>query len=97
LRYDNTWIHGNGRPAIYDTYSFHYEHDGVLQRGTIADQGTDGFDNDTPPNGVDDIGERETMPPYPTPLRGIKVRIRVYEPDVRQVREVSVYHSFVPE
>src|SRR5690606_5159564 len=78
----------------FDTYSFHYEHDGLPTASD--DKGTNGFDDDGI-NGVDDIGERETMPPYPAPLRGIKVRIRCYEPDVRQVREVSVYHSFVPE
>ena len=30
-------------------------------------------------------------------VRGIEVRIRVYEPDSRQIREVSIRQSFVPE
>jgi hypothetical protein len=94
-------------PAIYDTGSFHYEHDGIDQDdggSGLVDEGTNGFDDDTPmstdpghPNAVDDPGEFEASPPYPVPLRGMKVRIRVYEPDTRQIREVSVVHSFVPE
>jgi prepilin-type N-terminal cleavage/methylation domain-containing protein len=44
----------------------------------------------------DDPGELETSPPYPWPLRGIEVRIRCYEPSSRQVRQVTVRHTFVP-
>ena len=40
--------------------------------------------------------ERETSPPYPVPLRAVKVVLRTYERDARQIREVSVTHSFVP-
>jgi hypothetical protein len=91
----------NGGAATYDTWSYHYENDGVDQHGdSKKDQGTDGFDNDTSGAGfgiVDDPGERETSPPYPVPLRGIKIRIRCYEPDARQVHEVNVVESFVPQ
>jgi len=88
--------------ATYDTWSYHYEHDGLDQDGDgNIDQGTDGFDNDPmgqPGYGVvDDPGERETSPPYPVPLRGIKIKIRCYEPDARQVHEVDVVESFVPQ
>ncbi len=41
-------------------------------------------------------GERETLPPFPVPLRGLQVRIRVYEPDSRQVRQVTVTQDFMP-
>lgn len=44
----------------------------------------------------DDPGELETLPPYRFPLRGIEIRIRCYEPSSRQVRQVTVRHSFVP-
>jgi type II secretory pathway pseudopilin PulG len=47
--------------------------------------------------GVDDMGERETSPPYPTPLRGVQVRLRVYESDSRQMREVTIRQHLVPE
>jgi hypothetical protein len=60
------------------------------------DEGTNGFDDDGL-NGVDDPGERETSPPYDIPLRGLQVRLRAYERDSRQVREVSVKQHFVPE
>jgi hypothetical protein len=50
-------------------------------------------------NGVEDPaeypGETETQPPYPYPLRGIEVRIRCYEPSSRQVRQVTIRHTFV--
>jgi len=45
---------------------------------------------------ADDDGELETLPPYRFPLRGIEIRIRCYEPSSRQVRQVTVRHSFVP-
>lgn len=45
----------------------------------------------------DDPGELETSPPYPYPLRGIEVRIRCYEPSSRQVRQVTVRQTFVPQ
>ena len=47
--------------------------------------------------GPDDVGERETVPPYDKPLRGLQVVLRLYERDSRQVRQVSVNQSFVPE
>ena len=83
---------------VYDTWSLGYEADGIDQDGNgIVDQGTDGLDSTTPPDGViDDAGERETSAPYPYPLRGIEVRIRCYEPTSRQIRQVTVRHTFVP-
>ena len=91
-------------PAVYDTWSYHYENDGINQdsawqtsaaawQSNTIDQGANGLDDDNA-NGVDDRGERETSPPYDAPLRGVKVILRVYEPDSRQIRESSVTHSF---
>jgi hypothetical protein len=90
----------------YDTWSLHYERDGRFYQngvymatppaGRAPDEGFDGFDNDGA-NGVDDMGERQTSPPYPVPLRGIRVTIRAMEPDTRQVRQVSVISDFLPE
>lgn len=62
----------------------------------LIDEGTNGIDDDNT-NGVDDIGERETSPPYPVPLRGVRVIIRVQEPDTEQIRQTSVVADFVPE
>jgi hypothetical protein len=31
------------------------------------------------------------------PLRGVQIRIRVYEPDSRQVRQVTINGDFLPE
>ena len=83
-------------PRIYDTWSTHYECNGINEDGIgEADQGINGVD-DNNDGVIDDLGERETSPPYPVPLRGIEIRIRVYEPSSRQVRQVTVRHTFVP-
>ncbi|OHB66692.1 MAG: hypothetical protein A2V70_01930 [Planctomycetes bacterium RBG_13_63_9] len=68
----------------------------------LTDEGTNGFDDDTDPNSdgygiVDDPGERETSPPYPAPLTAIQVKIRVFEPDSRQIREVTIVQDFLPK
>ncbi|MDX1948075.1 MAG: prepilin-type N-terminal cleavage/methylation domain-containing protein [Pirellulaceae bacterium] len=86
-----------GLPSTWTTWPAIYERDGVDQDGPLgADQGTNGIDDDGA-NGVDDVGERETSPPYPYPLRGIEVRIRVYEPGTRQVRQATVGADFLAE
>ena len=82
--------------TVWDTWSTHYEANGYDEDGVWgADQGTDGFDTDSDGQ-VDELDEQETSAPYPVPLRGIEVRIRVYEPTSRQVRQVTVRHTFVP-
>ena len=79
---------------IYDTWTLSYEADGVDQpTGSGMDLATNGFD-DNGDGVIDDIGERETVPPYPAALRGIQVKIRVFEPDSRMVREVTVSQDF---
>jgi len=92
-----TNVTGAQGARVYDTWSFHYEHDGIDQDGKLGpDQGTNGFD-DNGQAGVDDPGEMETSPPYPVPLQAIQVKIRVYEPDSRQIREVTVVQDFLPK
>jgi len=83
--------------GVWDTWPSHYERDGLDQDGDgLIDEGTDGLDNNSV-GGVDDPSERETAPPFPFPLRGIKVTLRVFEGDSRQIRQVSVIGDFVPE
>lgn len=86
-------------PAVYDTWSTHYEQDGIDQGGiggAGADEGTNGLDDDNQ-NGVDDPGEQEAPPPYAYPLRAIQIKLRVFEPDSRQIREVTIVHEFLPQ
>lgn len=107
--------------AVYDTWSFHYENDGLNEdhdqirsgawqgiddgNGTpLIDEGTNGLDDvghysdgDFKRLGPDDVGERETTPPYDKPLRAVQVVLRLYETDSRQIRQTSVNQSFVPE
>jgi len=92
--------------CTYDTWSTHYEFNGINEDALTAtgaanpddlgtDTGSDGQDNNG--NGlVDELAEYDTLPPYSAPLRGLEVRIRVYDPSSRQVRQFSVRHSFVP-
>ncbi len=82
---------------VYDTWTPFYESDGIDQDGDgLTDEGTDGIDNDGV-NGVDDTGERETLPPYPYPVRGLEASIRLVEKGTKQVHQTTVVHSFVPE
>ena len=89
----------NTVPRMFDTWSTHYEHDGVDQDGIAGiDQGTNGFDDNisgTPDGVVDDPSELEAPPPYSAPLRGIQIKIRVFDPDSQKVREVTVRHDFM--
>lgn len=88
----------SGLARTYDTWSLHYEFNGLDDDNDgVIDEGSDGMDN-PPENGVpDDPAEYETSPPYPVPLRGIEVRIRCYEPSSREVRQMTVRHSFIPK
>ena len=82
--------------TTWDTWSTHYESNGVDEDGVAgADQGTNGLDDDND-GFVDEPDEQETSPPYPYPLRGIEIRIRCYEPSSRQVRQTTIRHTFVP-
>ena len=90
---------GTAAERIYDTWSMHYENDGIDQDNAKGvDGGTDGLDNDVsgdPGFGVvDDLGEYDTRPPYAQPLRGIRVTIRVYDPNSKAVREAVVIQNF---
>jgi hypothetical protein len=37
------------------------------------------------------------VPPYPYPLRGVQIRIRMYEPGTRQMRQATVIGDFISE
>jgi type II secretory pathway pseudopilin PulG len=95
-------------PRVYCTWSTMYERDGIDQNNNgLFDEGTDGFDTQMPlppeyTNSpylpqfvVDDAFERETSPPYPRPLRGVEVVLRLRELSTQQVRQASVLGDFV--
>jgi type II secretory pathway pseudopilin PulG len=102
-----TYLNLRGTPAVYDTWTTHYETDQsnqelapfyqnmspvppwVAWQTDIIDQGANGLDENGI-NGPDDPLERETSPPYPYPLYGVQVKLRLYEPESRQIRETSV-------
>jgi len=87
----------------FDTWTPAYESDGINQdfalggwRANTVDSFVNGLDDDGV-NGVDDAGERETMPPYPYPIRGIEIQIRAAEKLTKQVQQTTIRHNFVPE
>ncbi|MBX7074353.1 MAG: hypothetical protein K1X71_14500 [Pirellulales bacterium] len=83
--------------SVYDTWSTHYEQDGIDQHGDMKiDLGTNGLDDDGV-NGVDDPSEQEAPPPYAHPLRAVQIKIRTFDPDSRQVRETTIVHEFLPQ
>ncbi|PQO28309.1 type II secretion system protein J [Blastopirellula marina] len=88
---------GNLYRSYYDTWPLLYESDGNDQdKDGVVDEGTNGFDDNN--NGiVDDVGEYETSPPYPAPLRGISVTVRAIEEGTRQVRQDTIMADFLPK
>ena len=59
----------------------------------VGDNGVDDNGDGT----VDENAERNYAQNPPTMLRGIEVRIRIYEPGTRQTRQVTVATDFIPE
>jgi hypothetical protein len=83
--------------SVYDTWSYHYENNGVNEDADgLIDEGTDGIEAGNS-GGIDDVGERETAPPYDKALRGIQVVIRTYERDARSIRQIRVNQHFMLE
>jgi hypothetical protein len=81
---------------VYDTWSTYYEYATVPGLAGTPGQAADGFAG-SGSNIVDSAAELRTSPPYPYPLRGIQVKIRVFEPDSRQIREVTIVQDFLPK
>ena len=84
----------SGLTSTYDTWSTHYESDGVDDDGVRGiDQGTDGLDSNSD-NMPDDLDEAEKPPPYAVPLSGIEILIRCYDPISQQIRQITVRQVF---
>ncbi len=87
--------------ATYDTWSTGYKL-GYYPGAVGLPNAVNGFDNNNA-NGVGDPSELivsntlAPVPPYPVALRGVQIKIRVYEPSSRQVREVTIVENFVPD
>jgi hypothetical protein len=88
---------GTSLSYTYDTWSMHYENNGINDDGDMTiDEGTNGLDDDA--NGiVDDANEMETQSPFAAQLRGVRITIRVYEPSSQQVRQMTVVGDFLPD
>ena len=77
--------------AIYDTGTSLYNRVGE------NNQASNGVDDGGIPGVVDDVFEQNALPPYNVPIRGLKFSMRVLEPVTKQVRQLTVRKSFVPE
>ena len=94
-------IPANSKPTnlypsyTYDTWSLHYENNGIAENSNhAADTGMNGLDDAV--NGfVDGVGSSEhTQAPFAAQLRGLKITVRCYEPGSQQVREFTVVQDF---
>jgi hypothetical protein len=65
-------------------------------KNPAADEAADGLDGNGL-NGIDDATEREAPPPYDDEVKAIQIKIRVFEPDSRQVREVTVVQEMISQ
>ena len=94
-QFGSSFSAGSGLSMVYDTGCFDYENDGIDQnQNGIIDDFTNGID-DNGIGGGDDLTEVEGPTPYPVPLKGIQIKLRIYEPDSRQIREVTVTEDFL--
>jgi type II secretory pathway component PulJ len=85
-----------GTARVYDTGTNFYDYVGRTDTNVLGGLSNNGFD-DVGAGVVDGPSETVAPPPYPAPLRGIQVKIRTFEPDSRQVREVTVVQDFLPK
>ncbi len=58
------------------------------------DEGLNGVDEVGSGPGVDDITEKESPPPFPNPLPGIQVRVRILDPVTQNIRQTMVTQHF---
>jgi hypothetical protein len=85
---------------VYDTWSTSYQATGG---GNPNNAGLpfNGMDNSGGAIGVvNSPGEADQVavaPPFSASLRGIQIKIRVFEPDSRSVREVTIVEDFLPK
>lgn len=85
--------YSSAKYTTWDTWTMSYEHDSL-------DQFADGaIDTLHPVFWYDGTQKWEAPPPYPEKrwqgdLRGVQVRIRMYEPGTRQTRQATVVASF---
>lgn len=80
----------NLHARVYDTYST--SHFDVTWSNGIDDDSNGVVDDAT----ASELGTNKS-PPYPYPLRAVQIKIRVFEPDSKQIREVTVVQDFLPQ
>ena len=104
---DPGYTDGTGAPGAYGAYGAYIDLGGD-QGGRLAqapdpkagrprptyDTWSQHYEFNNPKPGLNVPGQYQTAPPYPVPLEGLEVRIRCYDPSSKQVRQVTVRHTF---
>jgi len=85
-------------PAVYDTWTDAYENDATgIVLGTNG-QIIRGIATDPDYDGIADIMEHVDLwrcpPPYTAPLSGIQIKIRVFDANTNNIREVAIRKNF---
>lgn len=79
------------QPPVFDTGTSAYDTSTLLGAIPLGSNGID--DNST---GIVDDDEK-LVAPYDAPIRGLEVKIRMYEPNASQARQVTIRQSMVPQ
>jgi type II secretory pathway pseudopilin PulG len=93
---------------VYDTGCFGYENEGIYHLNSsgavtlppdVQGNSTNGLNDyeGTLGNVVDNLGELITCLPYPVPVRGMQITVRCFEPDSRQIRQMTIEQDFLPQ
>ncbi len=84
--------YGN-EPPIFDTGTSDYDSTTILGAIPLGSNGIDDNGNGL----IDEEGGEKLVAPYDAPIRGLEVKIRMYEPNASQARQVTVRQSMVPQ
>jgi len=77
--------------GVYDTGTSQYDRD------EATDVGINGVDDGGLAGAVDDAAEKISQPPVNARIRGLRFRMRTFEQINKQVRQMSVSKSFLPQ
>ena len=85
-------------PCVYDTHTDAYENDAIGNIFGATGGQIEGIAVDPNYDGIVDIMEHVDQwrcpPPYNVPLTGIQIKIRVFDPDTNNIREVTIRKNF---
>ena len=78
--------------AIYETGTPAYDR---IPANSFGTNGID--DNEDPERQIDEFGAERISPPYSRRIRGIQVVVRLFEPNTKQVTQMTLKQSMLPQ